>query len=68
MPKGFYKRTAEHRQLISNGVKNHLPSTAFKVGVDSYPESKFKKGRTPWNKGTVGVSGGGRPKKIDNQK
>lgn len=59
MPKGVYPRTDEMREKIRQGVKAHLPSTAFQPGVNSFPETKFQKGYTPYNKGTTGLSHGG---------
>jgi len=56
-----YKLTEEHKVNISNGIKNHLPSTVFKNGHIPWLKGKkvkcntgrthFKKGSIPWNKG-----------------
>lgn len=63
MPRGVYTRTPEMRRKISEGVAANLPRTAFKRGVNSFPESKFQKGYTPYNKGIKGITGhGGAPK------
>ena len=40
-----------HKQAISDGVKRHLPSSAYKKGQSASPETQFKKGNRPWNMG-----------------
>lgn len=63
MPKGVYQRTEEGEAKRAEAIRQHLPSTAFKPGVNSYPESKFQKGYTPFNKGKTGLNpGAGAPK------
>ncbi len=43
--------TEKHKRNISHGVKNHLPSTAFKKGQRPSIVTEFKKGTIPWNYG-----------------
>ena len=64
MPTGIYIRTSGGEEHRRDAIRKHLPRTAFKKGVNSYPDTKFKKGYTPWNKDTVGISKGGRKGKL----
>lgn len=64
MPTGVYRRTEEHNNKISLGLKGHKTSkeTREKIGLANrvslkgkHPKSEFKKGTVPWNKGLRGV-------------
>lgn len=47
--------TEEHKRKVREGVKNNLPSTAYKKGQRPSIETEFKKGQASWNKGTKGI-------------
>lgn len=64
--KGWFKKGQKfnkvHKKKISEGVKKHLPKTAFKKGQNAWNKDKkcpwvknnpqtFKNGHTPWSKG-----------------
>lgn len=50
MPSGFYKRTNYHKESIRKSLLGR--KITWDTGIKKYA---FKKGNTPWNKGTKGI-------------